>query len=604
MENDKVNQCLKCNRTIYPRVITFNCSHQFCPSCFASEFFKSPLSNIFFDDNRDMTIDCSCQKGKVKLNMEQISIYLGNNHIKPPLCDNHHEECTSFCKKCKIWLCPSCLSLFHNSYFTNHSLSLVPLESNDLLCQEHSKRLKVKCLTCKVNICSTCLIENHIEHKVINHKELIKSKLKFATFDDYNAYLTKREIELKDELHFTNQEICLKLDACIQHLSGVKQKMIENYYCNCRFITYLNTFNRKLYYYLYEKAYSNDPEVNLLLDLPSDDALFIDIGLKHYPQTDYDSILELCKTLSHTRIDCNIQLVKLQMIVQKSFLTQKKERINAICQVNNSILAIASVTKGIEMADITQLNNIQFNKLDAHSYSITELLSRNQGDLVSCSLDCLINVWQIESIDKMQLVKSFSGHKDGINTMIFISNKRLASGAKDNNIKLWDMKELKYIKTLSKHKKEINRMIYINKAKIGSSSLDMTMCLWDVDKGTCDFVVNLTRGLITSMFIAGESLYTGMEKEYAIIKWSMGKIAMESGIRRHEGLITQSICLSNGQIATCSMDQTIVIWNMKQEKLTGILVSHRTPIHSLAQLSDGRIISGSDDGMIKIWNFI
>ena len=72
----------------------------------------------------------------------------------------------------------------------------------------------------------------------------------------------------------------------------------------------------------------------------------------------------------------------------------------------------------------------------------------------------------------------FSGHKDSILCLCTISNKILASGSWDKNIKIWNIEDRSIILTLSGHKGRVNALCYVKEGVFVSGSVDKSLIIW------------------------------------------------------------------------------------------------------------------------------
>ena len=70
--------------------------------------------------------------------------------------------------------------------------------------------------------------------------------------------------------------------------------------------------------------------------------------------------------------------------------------------------------------------------------------------------------------------KVFTDHTNSVFCLIHVKENILASGSKDDNIKLWDFKNSELLKTFSGHEGSVYELIKINDNKIAS-------CSWDED---------------------------------------------------------------------------------------------------------------------------
>ena len=92
----------------------------------------------------------------------------------------------------------------------------------------------------------------------------------------------------------------------------------------------------------------------------------------------------------------------------------------------------------------------------------------------SCDVEGRIYLFS-NSLEEMG---SFSGHKVIIVCLCAFSNKILASGSEDNNIKIWDIKERSIICTLSGHRHIVTSLCYVREGVFVSGSWDKSLIIW------------------------------------------------------------------------------------------------------------------------------
>ena len=72
----------------------------------------------------------------------------------------------------------------------------------------------------------------------------------------------------------------------------------------------------------------------------------------------------------------------------------------------------------------------------------------------------------------------FSGHKHSIWCLCRISNKILASGSEDKNIKIWNIEDRSIMSTLSGHTERVKVLCYVKEGAFVSGSLDYSLIIW------------------------------------------------------------------------------------------------------------------------------
>ena len=164
-------------------------------------------------------------------------------------------------------------------------------------------------------------------------------------------------------------------------------------------------------------------------------------------------------------------------------------------------------------------------------------------------------------------VKTLNGHSHFVRSAVFSPNgKIVASGSKDNTIKLWNASNSTLISTLTGHSNSVNSVAFSpNGDKIASGSKDNTIKLWNVSNST----------IISTL--------TG-----------------------HSNSVNSVAFSPNGdKIASGSKDNTIKLWNVSNSTIISTLTGHSNSVNSVAFSPNGdKIASSSYDGTIKIWNVL
>ena len=82
--------------------------------------------------------------------------------------------------------------------------------------------------------------------------------------------------------------------------------------------------------------------------------------------------------------------------------------------------------------------------INKHSKEITRIIKLKKGNIVSCSKDGDIKIWQIEE-DNILEQNSLSGHEEEIIELLELSDESLLSCDKTGKINIWDMNKFKQI---------------------------------------------------------------------------------------------------------------------------------------------------------------
>lgn len=125
--------------------------------------------------------------------------------------------------------------------------------------------------------------------------------------------------------------------------------------------------------------------------------------------------------------------------------------------------------------------------LKGHATSVYALCLR-EDTLYSASADKTVKVWNLEKGWKNQKEEFTLDHPDWVTSMI-IKNKFLITGAKDENIRVWDLDNLKISSVIIGHYDAISCLADYKKSLFYSGSLDSTVRQWDLNAPIQEVVV-------------------------------------------------------------------------------------------------------------------
>jgi len=167
--------------------------------------------------------------------------------------------------------------------------------------------------------------------------------------------------------------------------------------------------------------------------------------------------------VANKKLEASIEAIKAEKKLQK-YKAKDPEVIHALQQ---------SVYSGSES-----------NRLQGHKNSIRSLSFSPDGKtLASGSKDNIINLWNIETMEKM---KPLTNDDRSSNFSISFSpdGKTLAAGGDRNIITLWDVEKREKVLTFKGHSASINSISFSPDGKIlASGSSDKTIKLWNMEQG-------------------------------------------------------------------------------------------------------------------------
>ncbi|MFN7895226.1 MAG: hypothetical protein ACK5Q6_03570, partial [Cyanobacteriota bacterium] len=121
--------------------------------------------------------------------------------------------------------------------------------------------------------------------------------------------------------------------------------------------------------------------------------------------------------------------------------------------------------------------------LSRHGSTVNALAVLPDGRLASGAGDGTIKLWDAAS---GQLQATLKRHSDAVNTLAVLSDGRLASGAFDNTIKLWDPASGQLQATLEDHSDWVRALAVLPDGRLASGAGDRTIKLWDQASGEAE----------------------------------------------------------------------------------------------------------------------
>jgi WD40 repeat protein len=118
-----------------------------------------------------------------------------------------------------------------------------------------------------------------------------------------------------------------------------------------------------------------------------------------------------------------------------------------------------------------------------HSDEITKVLfSDNQKNIISASMDRTIRIWNIKTKEHHVL----KGHEEGIKSLCMASGTILASGGRDNTIRLWDLSKNLCHTVLTGNMGQVNAICCSHNNRVLISAGDAgRIQIWDYKRKNC-----------------------------------------------------------------------------------------------------------------------
>jgi small GTP-binding protein len=246
-----------------------------------------------------------------------------------------------------------------------------------------------------------------------------------------------------------------------------------------------------------------------------------------------------------------------------------------------------------------------FRTLEGHQDVVLSVAFDPQGEtLASGSRDNTVKLWEARS---GKLLRTLEGHQSPVHSVAFDpQGEMLASGSQDNTVKLWDTRSGKLLRTLQGHQDQVVSVAFDPQGgTLASGSADKTVKLWDVRSGKLLRTLKGHQDSTVSVTFdpQGRTLASGSD-DNTVKLWDArsGKL-----LRTLEGHLhpARSVTFDphSETLASGSLDKTVKLWDARSGKLLRTLEGHTRIVDIVTFSMDGRLLaSKSDDDTIRLWS--
>jgi len=199
------------------------------------------------------------------------------------------------------------------------------------------------------------------------------------------------------------------------------------------------------------------------------------------------------------------------------------------------------------------------------------------------------------------------GHGGWVMALCLLPDGRLASGSKDDTIRLWDVATGAETARLEGHNNSVIALCLLADGRLASGSWDRTIRLWDVATGaeTARLEGHLEEyddSFTALCLLADERLASGSMYPTTIRLWDVTTGAVTARLKGHGGPVLALCLLADGRLASGYSDSTIRLWDVATGAETARFWEYTPYVGALCLLADGRLAEGSADGTIRLWD--
>ena len=296
--------------------------------------------------------------------------------------------------------------------------------------------------------------------------------------------------------------------------------------------------------------------------------------------------------------------------VLKEF-TKNDDCIVFLLKLKNGNLVTCSQDKEINIYEKKTFNLLL--SWTGHLNSINSICELNNSRLASCSDDKRISIWYYNLEKKLSFQEIiFIAHNSFINKIISLNDNNFATCSEDKNVFVWNSQPPYNKKcSLIGHKSEVTSIIQLQNKKIVSVSGNKEkgmMKIWTLNEKNDKIIKQ--ESMINVFCYCMNSLIEIYDNKVAVGGYKIIRIVninrkqIEAKIECHNCLISSIALLNDGCIVSASEEGSIAIINpFFYDNLKFIDLAHDMIIFSLCTMNNKCFCSASKDGVIKVWSF-
>lgn len=231
------------------------------------------------------------------------------------------------------------------------------------------------------------------------------------------------------------------------------------------------------------------------------------------------------------------------------------------------------------------------------------------GNEIASSYGCRIKLWNISQNTFLES-NNLEGHTDDITSIQFSPDGfLLASGSKDNNVRIWNLILRKEKFVLKKHSSWVKKVLFSYNGKmLMSCGKDGMVILWNPETG--DMINKIYQDSVAVNTIAfnntDELLAIGLN-DGRIKVWDFTKNKIIADYNIHNEPVNSIVFFNRSNtIISAGNDKTIRIYNFENNTILAKLTGHTENINSLSikvdSASNLKLVSSSDDETIREWD--
>lgn len=233
----------------------------------------------------------------------------------------------------------------------------------------------------------------------------------------------------------------------------------------------------------------------------------------------------------------------------------------------------------------------------------------NGATFATASADTTVKVWDLRAFSpQMQPVAVFSTGEAGAEKVVIARNGAVI--VSDTDGRVWIFYSAERIVPLDGHAEEVGALaVDHQRGWVASGSRDNTVRLWDVRDGAALATLSGHSAWVRGVaFHPAEPLLASASRDGTVRLWDLRDIAQPRQLAAfpHEGDVRAvAIDASGDMVASGSLDGTIQIWDTATHERRAVLMGHTMPVVALAFHPKNHLLaSGGGDNAVRLWGTV
>jgi WD40 repeat protein len=211
---------------------------------------------------------------------------------------------------------------------------------------------------------------------------------------------------------------------------------------------------------------------------------------------------------------------------------------------------------------------------------------------------------------KAQLIRTYKGHTQRINSMVTLSNRFIVTAGEDNHLKVWDIDSDESHLTLSGHQAPITALASFPESSfVVSASQDRTLMIWNIETGESVRTLEGHTDAVTAVSVTpdGKTIVSGSD-DRTVRMWSTHTGECLYRCNHHRTGVHALAITPDSQFAIAGEvgiagngGSSFRVWDIQSGEHIRDFEEIHHGVVSIAMLSDQRVISSSTEGDLVLW---